>query len=224
MLVNPFTILQPFADRVDVRLFRKHDAIATDDDVARETHASALASAQQVHGNVTAVIREPVTRCSGADGLITDVPRLTLSMRSADCQTFVIYERKSNVVGLLHAGWRGLIRGAIPEFFRTLESNWNILAKDAYVGAGPSLCQACAEFTDPVAELPGIPSRFFSGRHADLRGFADLQLMDAGVHRGRIERMQDCTKCKNKLYWSYRGGDREKVLAGSENVLTACLR
>ncbi len=222
MIRQPFTILAPFADRLTVSLFVKSDAIATDEDILK-TSASTLASAQQVHGNKTTIVRAPVTRTAGADGLATDTKNLTLSMRVADCQSFIVYEPKSNVVGLLHAGWKGLINKAIPEFFNTLHNEWNIDPADTFVGAGPSLCQTCAEFTDPVRELPGINPRFFNGRCADLRGYADQQLMDAGVERGRIERMEDCTKCKNNKYYSYRGGDRDAVIAGYENVLTCTL-
>ncbi len=187
-------------------------------------NTSTLASAEQTHDNKTTVVREPKFRINDADGLATDTKNLTLSIRVADCQSFVVYEPKSNVVGVLHAGWKGIINRAIPEFFKALHDEWNIEAGDTFVGAGPSLCQACAEFTDPAIELPGIDARFITGRCADLRGYADRQLMDAGVRHGRIERMQDCTKCKHNIYYSYRGGDRDAVKAGFENVMTCVLK
>ncbi len=221
---QPFSIFAPFQDRIAVTFFSKSDAVSSDADLKTLLHTAELATVQQVHGKKTIIVREAVERAPDADGLITDTKNLTLAVRVADCQSFVVYEPKSNVVGVLHAGWKGLISKAIPEFFRTLESEWNILATDTYVGAGPSLCQKCAEFTDPLQELPDMNPRFFSGRCADLRGYADQQLMDMGVDRGRIERMDDCTKCKKFKYYSYRGGDKEAVMQGWDNVLVCTLK
>ena len=224
MNTRPFSIFSPFRDRLDVRFLEKTDSISSDAEISTLLNTQSLATVQQVHGNKTIIVREAVEQASDADGLITDTKNLTLAVRVADCQSFVVYEPKSNVVGVLHAGWKGLINKAIPEFFRALESEWNILATDTYVGAGPSLCQNCAEFTDPVQELPGMNPRFFSGRCVDLRGYADQQLMDMGVDRGRIERMENCTKCKKFKYYSYRGGDREAVMQGWDNVLVCTLK
>jgi copper oxidase (laccase) domain-containing protein len=65
----------------------------------------------------------PSNRTEEADGMITDVPGLALNLRVADCQSFVIFSPKKNVLGLLHVGWRGLISGAIPEFFAVLTNH-----------------------------------------------------------------------------------------------------
>ena len=224
MIRQPFSLFSPFSNRVEIRFFTTADGIASDEDLMKVMNGIDLASVQQVHGNKTIMVRAPVMRASGADGLLTDTKNLTLSIRVADCQSFVVYEPKSNVVGVLHAGWKGLINRAIPEFFKALHDEWNIDAGDTFVGAGPSLCQTCAEFTDPVLELPGINPQFINGRCVDLRAYADRQLMDAGVRHGRIERMQDCTKCKSNIYHSYRGGDRGAVKEGYENVLTCILK
>lgn len=224
MIKNPFTLFVPFADALDVTLLTKEDAMLTDADMRRALKTDRTASAQQTHEDLTTVVREPVERVAGADGLITDTTDLTLMVRMADCQTFVLYAPTQNVLGVLHAGWKGLVAGAIPQFFVTLKREFGIEGKDVYVGAGPSLCERCAEFTDPVNELPGIDPRFFNGRHADLNGIADQMLADAGVWRENIERMTDCVKCGSGDYYSYREGSEVVVNEGRRNVLAATLR
>ncbi len=206
-----------------MRLGLKADSIADDDAVAKLCGSTSIASAAQNHGKESAVVYKPVRRREGVDGLMTDVPDLTLFVRVADCQSFVFYDPHVQAAGILHAGWRGLVAGAIPQFIDIFQSEWQSDPRNIFVGAGPSLCQKCSEFTDPLAELPGVDPRFFEGRFVDLRGIADQQLSDAGILHDHIERLPDCTKCRNDLYWSYRGGDRDAVKNGFENVLTCTL-
>lgn len=215
MIDQPFTIFAPYRDQLDMRFFTKAD---------QPLDEHYLVSLNQVHGNTTIIVRSPSFREKEADGVITDQPDLTLTIRVADCQAFVVYAPEQNVIGLLHAGWKGLVNGAIAAFFEQMKREWNIDPSTVLVGAAPSLCMHCAEFTDPAKELIGIDPQFFDGRHANLRAIADDQLMRCGVLPEHMERMPDCTKCQSNAYWSYRGGDREVVIKGSTNVLTVKLK
>lgn len=215
--------LAPFADRLRVDLLTKAARIKTDDDAAHSLGMTDFVSGEQTHGNTTAIVRAPQRRVPGTDGLITDVKNLTLMVRMADCQVFAVYDARKNVAGVLHAGWRGVVCGAIPAFFEALRNEWQSDPADVYVYAGPSLCRKCAAFSDPSAELPGIDPRFFHGKHVDLQGIANQQLADAGVQADHFERSPDCTICTNDLYWSYRGGSPEATKEGYRNVLACTL-
>lgn len=222
MIPSPFSLFAPFADRLSVALWTKADA--RPHDVLGGLGVEEEADAEQVHGTRTLIVREPRERVGGADGLATDRPGLALSVRFADCQAFIAYAPTKDVVAVLHAGWRGIAAGAIPELFHTLKQEWNIDPHDLWIGAGPSLCRDCAEFTDPQKELPSIPSAFIAGRTIDLRGFADDQLMTLGLPQAQFERSPDCTRCRRETYWTYRGGDREEVKAGQRNLLACALK
>ena len=178
----------------------------------------------QVHGNRTIVARGPMESTEQADGVITDVPNLTLTVRAADCQNFAVYAPEKNVGGVLHAGWRGIILGAIPEFFATLKKEFAIDPEETFVVAGPSLCVACAEYKDPEFELrQKIDARFVVGDCVDLQGAATMQLLEAGVPRDHCTRHSDCTKCNPASFLTYRGGDKTAVQNGESNVLTLTL-
>ena len=112
-----------------------------------------------------------------------------------------------------------MLAGGIEEFFAVMNREWNFEAKDILIGAAPSLCKTCAEFTDPAKELPGISEGFTEGRCVDLVGIADKKLQNLGVLDANRERMTGCTKCSPEQFWSYRGPDRERVMAGARNVL-----
>lgn len=222
-MTEPFAIFRPYGDRARVRLYGRADGIASDA-ALREAEGMPIAGGEHVHGNVTAVVREAGERIAGADGVITDAAGLALHTRGADCQIFAVYDPARHAGGTLHAGWRGLVRGAIPAFVDAMRTAFGSDPADLLVGAGPSLCARCGEFTDPVAELVGIDPRFFQGRLADLPAIADDQWTRAGVRPGNLERHPDCTKCGIARWWSLRGGDKESLAAGNRNALTFSLR
>lgn len=224
MLRNPFALFQPFTDRLDIALLTKEDNVRMDEDVARAAGAGRVASVRQMHGDIVVLVREPTSRMIQADGMITDEKNLLLSIRMADCQTFVIYAPEKSVLGVMHVGWKSLKAGMIRSFFRALDGFFGVRPDEIFIGAGPSLCMKCAEFTDPERELEGTEGLILEGRRADLRGIADAQLEAVGVTADRRERMAGCTRCDPKTYWTYRGGDREKVIEGWTNVLCARLR
>ncbi|MFA7682050.1 MAG: polyphenol oxidase family protein [Candidatus Peribacteraceae bacterium] len=223
MIEQPFRLLRTFTE-LRVLLFTKEDAIRNDEDIVESLGTTHISSLQQVHGNRTIHVGGPTARIVQADGMLTQNTNLVLTIRTADCQSFVMYEPEKRVLGVLHVGWRGLIAGAIPEFFATLRAEWNIAPEDVYVAAGPSLCQQCADFSNPRTELPQIDLRFIAEDCVDLRGSADAQLAALGIASDRFERHSDCTRCQPEKYWTYRGGDKEEVEAGMSNVLACMMR
>ena len=48
-----------------------------------------------------------------ADAMITRIKGLTLGVLTADCVPIIIYDLKNEVVGCIHAGWKGAISGVI---------------------------------------------------------------------------------------------------------------
>lgn len=224
MLDSLFPLFAPYQGRLAIRSFVKEDSIASDEDLQRMLETNHFVSLHQVHGNTTIIARSPSQREKDADGVVTDTKDLWLHVRTADCQSFVIYDPLLEVVGVLHAGWKGLVCGAIPSFFETMKAEWPIDASRILIGAGPSLCTACSEFTDPLQELPGIDSTFFQGKHVDLRAIADNQFIQCGIQKTHIDRLPDCTRCHPETYWSYRGGDRDAVrIKGARNILACSL-
>lgn len=223
MLKNPFTHLR-HEEGIAVTLFRKEDPTMTDDERATQIGAEAAAALIQVHSARVIRVQGPLKRTEEADGMITDIPRLALQIRAADCQNFVIYVPTKKVLGMLHAGWRGLDAGIIEEFFRALDREFGVSAKEVLIGAGPSLGVECAQFTDPRTELHTISPSCIHGNNVDLQRAATEKFLALGVAGSNIERMPACTKCEHETYWTYRGGDRDAVKEGQANVLVAMLR
>jgi YfiH family protein len=224
VILNPFAIFRPFEDRLAVVMLTKVDDVRSDNDAKRSVGATRSAGLWQEHGDKTIMVWDQTDRTEKADGMITDRANLALCIRWADCQNFVVYAPEKHVLGVLHAGWKGILVDAIPKFFESLKADFGVDAKDTYVGAGPSLCMKCAEFGVDHEVLQTLPSNLIDGRLANLQGEALRQLIESGVREDRIERHPDCTRCTPETYWTYRGGHREDVIAGHTNMLVATLK
>ena len=48
-----------------------------------------------------------------ADGLVTNLPDLTLAILTADCAPIFFIDHKAAIIGACHAGWRGAVSGVI---------------------------------------------------------------------------------------------------------------
>ena len=223
MIDHPFSIFQPWKHLLRVSFFDKSDPSMSDSDRAKLLGFDHAAALHQMHGANVVHMKKESSRTEQADGLFTGQKNLVLQIRAADCQNFVIYAPAKNVVGLLHVGWKGILAGAIPSYFQTLKKEFDVDAEETLVGAGPSLCKDCAEFSDPLRELPGIPKDCIYGNLVDLSEIALRQFLEAGVPEKSFERMPGCTKHEPEKYWTYRGGDREAVKQGHTNVLAAVL-
>jgi len=218
-----FPLFEPFSDRMRIALFTKQDNVFSDAQAAQSIGQRDYVGLHQIHGNTTVIVDEPSSGLLHADGMATSTRELALCIRSADCQTFAVYEPTAQVAGLLHVGWRGLIAGAIPAFFTALEARFGISPQKTYVAAGPSLCKKCAEFTDPHTELGEIESQYIEGRHVDLRAVAKNSLLSLGVPPHQLEHHPDCTCCSPEAYWTYRGGDAAEVKKGKVNRVCCVL-
>jgi hypothetical protein len=204
------TLFPQFTDRIDCRFLTKNDDRNVPDP---------RVCLNQIHGNRTILSREPMESSEEADGVITDQKGLHLFIRAADCQNFAVYDPVLHIGGVLHAGWKGIVAGAIPEFFRVFSDTFETDISQIFVTAGPSLCKACAEFSDPKLELPEIDTQYVDGRCVDLQKVAQDQMVAAGVLPQNFFRHPDCTCCQHESYWSYRGGDRKSVQNGQSNML-----
>lgn len=220
---NPFVHLAKFTN-IEVAIFDRTDAVIGDQAAAAQLGYTDAAGLHHVHGARSIIVSGSLLRTEKADGMMTQTAKLVLCTRWADCQNFVIYVPAPEIMGVLHVGWRGVVAEAIPAFMQTLQEHWKIDPAHVFVGAGPSLCARCAEFTDPARELPNVPLQFVQGRHVDLQAAATAQWLACGIHPKHVERHPDCPKCMPEQYWTYRGGHREEVASGTSNMLVAVLK
>lgn len=157
----------------------------------------------QVHGAHVVTVREPGQHAGAeADAAVTDVPGAVLAIHTADCAPVLL--RGPGVVGVAHAGWRGLAAGVI-------EATANAMA--ALGGAptsaalGPCIRARCYEFgpadLDQVVAACGPEVR---GTTAWGTPALDVPAGVAAACRRLGIPLDDagtCTAC-SPVHWSFR--------------------
>ena len=146
------------------------------------------------------------------DGFVTDQPGVGLMIQVADCQAILFFDPGRKILGMAHAGWRGLkldISGAVIEKMVNLGANpANIL-----VGVAPSLGPDNSEFSDPEVELGTDFMPFVKNNHLDMWAYSRHQLVRHGVTQSKIEiaNVDTADTEKGARFFSYR---REKGQTG----------
>jgi YfiH family protein len=166
----------------------------------------------QVHGaRVGLVGRAHVGTVQAAtDALVTAEPGVPVLMRFADCTPILFYDPVQRVVGMAHAGWRGVVAGSATATVRILAERLGCDPGDVWAGIGPTIGPCCYEVGAEVAEAvesacpPGADvTRRVNGRlHLDLPGAVRAQLRAAGLER--IEDSGLCTACRVDEFFSHR--------------------
>lgn len=167
-----------------------------------------LASNRQVH---SASMLEAAAGQGGrpADGLVSDEPRLPMLAMAADCVPIAIVRTgRRRRLALLHAGWRGLASGLVAAGAEAVGPG------DTAAIVGPAIGPCCYEVGPEVSGL--FDDDLTVDRKLDLWQAAERALLAAGV--GRVERVDLCTRCNEKLFFSHR---RDGARHGVQGVVGA---
>lgn len=170
-----------------------------------EPHAAAV----QVHG-VTALTADTPGPQGEADALITEVPGLYVTVRTADCLPLLIADVRQRKVAAVHAGWRGTAAG-IP--LATLQSMGST-PSDVWIAIGPGIGPCCFEVGDEVAREFGATGR----QCIDLFRHNLKHLSDFGVPLSQIDIDAPCTRCTPDEFHSFR---RDREAAGRMHAAIA---
>lgn len=86
------------------------------------------------------------------DGLVTNVPGLTLATSYADCVPLFFIDPVQKAVGLSHSGWKGTVGRIGAATIEIMGKTFGSRPEDIYAAVGPSICQDCYEVSEDVAE------------------------------------------------------------------------
>lgn len=183
---------------------------------ALDVGPGALIGVHQVHSTDVVTVTGPMTARPPADGLVTDVPGLALSVLTADCQPVLLADRGARVIGAAHAGWKGALYGVLEATVAAME---RLGARPANIIAiiGPTISQRAyevgPEFLDRfLSEDDGAERWFANGKGDryvfDLPGYGLHRLRQAGV--GQAEWTRHCTYSDPDRFFSYRRSTHQR--------------
>lgn len=144
------------------------------------------------------------------DGLITNIPRQFLLIRTADCIPVILADPVRMVVAALHSGREGTRRNIVEEATGIMKNHYGGDPADfiAHIGAGISYPhyqvsqEIYAEFITSITAA-GFVHKTDTNRHLDIRHIIFQQLIKAGIPFRNIENVHECTY-SNRDYHSFR--------------------
>ncbi len=178
----------------------------------------------QVHGcEIREVLRADTTRdeLEGVDALVTDVPGVAISVRTADCIPVLLYDPVHKAVAAVHDGWRGTVQRLSQKVISFMHERYGTCAADVLAvigpGIGPDSFQVGQEVADafaaagfPMAEIlqdcgpkaPTADNPMNGGLHIDLWRANEWLLEQAGVRFVQVAGI--CTYKENDRFYSAR--------------------
>ena len=209
---------------LNLAVLTQDDPAAVHDNLRRVMAAFAgdpdapLARMRQVHGDRVVAVRAPARELPEADGMVTDVPGLTLMVLVADCVPVVLADPGRRVVGVAHAGRVGVQRGVVPAVVRHMRE---VGAERVTGWIGPHVCGACYEVPDEMrAEVAeAVPQAWaqtsWGTPSLDLGAAVATQLRQADV---KVVDAARCSRESPDLYSHRRDGDGAGRMAGLVRV------
>jgi YfiH family protein len=170
--------------------------------------------------------RDDIAREVG-DITLSRAPGVGCGVRSADCATLLMADRRSGAVAAVHSGWRGTAQRVAVHAVRALRALAGPGA-ELVAAIGPHIEACCFEVGDDVAAELAACSRAGEAvvlrsesalRHGkgiglrgplgtrprvDLRRILRSQLEEAGLDAGAIDDVAGCTVCDAARFFSYR--------------------
>ncbi|HUS52317.1 MAG TPA: peptidoglycan editing factor PgeF [Candidatus Bathyarchaeia archaeon] len=177
-----------------------------------------LVMMKQIHGNkIKVATREDGGKViKNADGLVTQSKKLFLGVNTADCLPISFCDPQKKIVGIAHAGWRGILLRIAPKVVKSMEK----LGADPgkmFVCIGPHIGSCCylvgndlvKKFQKEFGNLPKMVHQDKNGTYLSLTTPVSAQLIKSGIKKENIEISPDCTSCQNGQFFSFRKDSRK---------------
>ncbi|MGH8823198.1 MAG: peptidoglycan editing factor PgeF [Jiangellaceae bacterium] len=158
----------------------------------------------QVHGAGVAIVDGPWTGpVPEVDAMVTRAVGTGLAVLVADCVPVLLADPGAGVVGVAHAGRRGMVAGVVQAVLAAMRE---LGASDVTARIGPSVCGGCYEVPEQMrAAVAGQEPASWATTRAgtpalDVAAGVAAQLLRAGVE---VRTLEGCTVEDPTLY-SYR--------------------
>lgn len=158
---------------------------------------------RQVHGARVISVAEPGEHAgTEADAAVTATPGAVLAVQTADCAPVLL--TGPGVIGVAHAGWRGLEAGVIEA---TAAAMAELGGPPDHAVLGPCIRARCYEFGAPELDL--VAARLGDGVRATTAWGAPALDVAAGIAEAcrrlhiELDDVGTCTAC-SPVHWSHR--------------------
>lgn len=167
---------------------------------------------RQVHGRRVVLLQTPprgFVLGEEGDAVLTRIPGSAVGVLTADCLPVLVWDEATPLAAAIHAGWRGLVAGVIPETVQAMAAAGTPPSRLRGV-LGPSIGPCCYRMSPETARLVAEASGESvilpgpDGPRVDLAAAARIQLQTAGLLPEGVVATPLCTSCRPDLFFSHR--------------------
>jgi YfiH family protein len=146
-----------------------------------------------------------------ADAVITNNKGILIGVQVADCVPVLLHDAKKNVIGVVHAGWRGTAASILKKSIEAMQERFSSFPIDIKIAIGPSIRWCCYHVGYDV--LGSVEKATGNGEYhinrggqycLDLASANKYQAVSAGVPKENIWMSDECTYCHPDKFYSYR--------------------
>ena len=143
-----------------------------------------------------------------SDAIITKTPGITLGVMTADCVPILIYGDSNNVIGCIHAGWKGALSGIIKNTIKKIKIIGG--SNRIFAAVGPCIGRRNYEvdknFYKKFVMKSEKNKKYFKKKNNikdlfDLRKFVTDKLLELKV---KVDQVNMDTFRDNSNFFSYR--------------------
>ena len=162
-----------------------------------------------------------------ADAMITKMKGIALGVVTADCVPVILYDVKNQIIGCVHAGWRGakldIIKNTINKI-KKINSNNRI-----YACVGPCIGQKSYEvdlnFFKKFVKLSYKNKKYFLYKRKNkklfnLRKFVTEKLLEQKV---KVDHVKKDTFSQKSIFYSYRRSTKLSEKDYGRCISTICI-
>ena len=185
---------EPFAVNANRELLEKYYKLPSSPKWINQTHSSVCIKADSKFSSAE------------ADASYSRTSGVVCGVLTADCMPVFICDKRGTVVGIAHAGWRGLVDGVIESLIEEM----NVTGSDLLVHLGPAISQSAYEVGIEVKTQYLDRNLIFERSFIKKNGKYYLDLYDAakvileGYGITSISGGDCCTYEDSKQFFSYR--------------------
>lgn len=148
------------------------------------------------------------------DGLMTDKKNIALLLKFADCTPIVLYDKKREVLSIVHSGWRGAQKRIPEKAIEKMKNEFKSNPKDIFAYIGPSIdidnYEVGEEVYNKFSEFNNREKFFkkINGTwHLSMTSVNKEMLLENGIDEDNIEICKESTYNNLSLHSARREGN-----------------
>jgi len=146
-----------------------------------------------------------------ADAVVTARKNIFIGILVADCVPILLYDKKVEGIGAVHAGWRGTAKQILKKTIQVMQDRFCSSPCNILMAIGPSIRQCSYEVDEDVkSSVEGATGQgdYFRREgnkyYIDLSSANRMQALSIRILPENIWQSEECTYCNPERFYSYR--------------------